>query len=125
LMGTEAELMENIKNNNVIGKPRKANSGTGVYQINSLNEINIPEYIIQEKAIDHNDIQNLTASKYCSTVRVALYNKDGQASIMASHIRLNAGTIIDHLFSGSLYADVDVETGKIKGFGLDNKSNRY
>lgn len=125
LMGDERFLSENIQNKNVIGKPRKANSGTGVFQINQWSDLNIPEYIIQQKAVDHSAISTLTASKYCSTVRVALYNKEGEASIMAAHIRLNAGTIVDHLFSGSLYADVDVSTGKVKGFGVDNKSNKF
>lgn len=123
LMSNQVDFDKNIKDNNIIAKPRMANSGTGIIEYSD--KISLNNYIFQEKVKDHTEINKLTGSPHCSTVRVALYNKGGDLQIMAAHIRLNAGKIIDHLFSGSVYADVDINRGTVSSFGLDSFSNRY
>ena len=118
------DFIDRLSSEMVIGKPRMANSGHGVVIVHSNDEM-LPNYVYQEKAMDHTAIQSLTLSEYPSTIRLALYNNEGDLEVIGSHIRLNAGTVIDHIFSGSIYVDIDSYTGALRGFGLDSYSKRF
>lgn len=76
------------------------------------------DFILQEAIKQHDDIARL-GSTSVNTLRVTTYRsvKDEQVHIIGSVIRIGkTGAIVDNDFDSSVFAGVDLQTGKIGNF---------
>lgn len=72
-------------------------------------------FIIQSKLEQHPDIAKLNPSSV-NTIRVMSYRRDNEVIILYAVIRIGRkGKIIDNETAGGIKADVDLQTGRIKG----------
>jgi hypothetical protein len=116
------ELRRLSKNTKIIGKPRYANAGKGIYIYNG--EKIKPDYVYQRFILNHPTIISLQGNNYCSTVRYIVYNKSGSVIPLGAFIRINAGNVDDHASAGSSAAILSHSTGEIisEGFLSNGKS---
>ena len=82
-------------------------------------------FIVQSKLEQHPDIAKLNPSSV-NTIRVMSYRKENEVIILYAVIRIGrAGKSVDNETAGGIKADIDLQTGRIKGtaFGSPTEKN--
>ena len=82
-------------------------------------------FIVQNKLEQHPDIARLNPTSV-NTIRVMSYLKDTEVIILYAVIRIGRkGQVVDNETAGGIKADIDLQTGKIKGpaFGSPTEKN--
>ena len=124
------EFEKFVKNKEYIFvKPIEATGGKGAEKIKiekgqtkELYEklLSQKQNLIEEIAVQHEDISKLHPASINTIRIVTLRNKFGVTSIVASVIRMGTGNnVVDNFHSKGIYSPVDIETGKIIGNGYD------
>ena len=82
-------------------------------------------FIIQSKLEQHPDLAKLNPTSV-NTIRVMSYRKENEVIILYAVIRIGRmGKVVDNETAGGIKADIDLQTGRIKGsaFGSPNEKN--
>ena len=82
-------------------------------------------FIIQSKLEQHPDIARLNPTSV-NTIRVMSYMKDNEVIILYAVIRIGRmGQVVDNETAGGIKADIDLQTGRIKGpaYGSPTEQN--
>ena len=82
-------------------------------------------FIIQSKLEQHPDLARLNPTSV-NTLRVLSYRRDNEVIILYAVIRIGRmGKVIDNETAGGIKADIDLQTGRIKGsaFGSPTEKN--
>lgn len=82
-------------------------------------------FIVQSKLEQHPDLARLNPTSV-NTIRVMSYRKDNEVIILYAVIRIGRmGKVVDNETAGGIKADIDLETGRIKGpaFGSPTEPN--
>lgn len=131
---TEAEAIERCSNlKEAIIKPTLGGTwGIGVKLIQSTDGIVMDtkqsikdlfasykqSYIIQERLEQHPDLAKLNPTSL-NTIRVMSYRRGDEIVILYAVIRIGRkGQIIDNETAGGIKADIDLQTGRIKGSAM-------
>lgn len=131
---TEAEAIERCSNlKEAIIKPTLGGTwGVGVKLIQTTNGIvsdtnqSIKDlfasyrqsYIVQERLEQHPDLAKLNPTSL-NTIRVMSYRRGDEIVILYAVIRIGRkGQIIDNETAGGIKADIDLQTGRIKGSAM-------
>lgn len=131
---TESEAIERCSNlKEAIIKPTLGGTwGVGVKLFQSANGIvadtndsvkNLfasykQNFIVQERLEQHPDMAKLNPTSL-NTIRVMSYNRGNEVIILYAVIRIGRkGQIIDNETAGGIKADVDLQTGRIKGCAM-------
>lgn len=131
---TKSEAVEKCSNlKEAIIKPTMGGTwGVGVKLIQSSNGIvsdtNLPindlfasynqNYIVQERLEQHPDLAKLNPTSL-NTIRVMSYHRGDEVVILYAVIRIGRkGQIIDNETAGGIKADIDLQTGRIKGSAM-------
>lgn len=133
---TEAEAIEKCSNlKEAIIKPTLGGTwGIGVKLIQSTDGIVMDtkqsikdlfasykqSYIVQERLEQHPDLAKLNPTSL-NTIRVMSYRRGDEIVILYAVIRIGRkGQIIDNETAGGIKADIDLQTGQIKGCAMGN-----
>ena len=119
----EKNLQKLSSMNKIIGKPRSANAGEGVYFYTGR-KIK-PNYVYQQYVENHQHISTFQGNDYCSTVRYVVYNVKDSMFPMGARIRINAGNLVDHAKTGTSCAIVNHKTGVIISDGFFSNGKTY
>ena len=77
-------------------------------------------YIVQERLVQHPDLAKLNPTSL-NTIRVMSYHRGDEIVILYAVIRIGRkGQIIDNETAGGIKADIDLQTGRIKGCAMGN-----
>ncbi len=82
-------------------------------------------FIVQSKLLQHPDLAKLNPTSV-NTIRVMSYRRDNEVIILYAVIRIGRkGKVVDNESAGGIKADIDLETGRIKGeaFGSATEPN--
>lgn len=82
-------------------------------------------FIIQSKLEQHSDLARLNPTSV-NTIRVLSYRKENEVIILYAVIRIGRmGKVVDNETAGGIKADIDLQTGRIKGpaFGSPTEKN--
>ena len=82
-------------------------------------------FIIQSKLVQHPDLARLNPTSV-NTIRVMSYRRENEVIILYAVIRIGRmGKVVDNETSGGIKADIDLQTGRIKGsaFGSPTEPN--
>lgn len=82
-------------------------------------------FIIQSKLEQHPDLAKLNPTSV-NTIRVMSYRKENEVIILYAVIRIGRmGKVVDNETAGGIKADIDLQTGRIKGsaFGSPKEKN--
>lgn len=82
-------------------------------------------FIIQSKLDQHQDLAKLNPSSV-NTIRVLSYRRENEVIILYAVIRIGRmGKVVDNETAGGVKADIDLQTGRIKGpaFGSPTEKN--
>lgn len=82
-------------------------------------------FIVQSKLEQHPDLAKLNPTSV-NTIRVMSYRRDNEVVILYAVIRIGRmGKVVDNETSGGIKADIDLQTGRIKGpaFGSPTEKN--
>lgn len=82
-------------------------------------------FIIQNKLEQHPDLARLNPTSV-NTIRVMTYRRDNEVIVLYAVIRIGRlGKVIDNETAGGIKADIDLQTGRIKGpaFGSPTEPN--
>lgn len=82
-------------------------------------------FIVQSKLEQHPDLARLNPTSV-NTIRVMSYRKENEVVILYAVIRIGRmGKVVDNETAGGIKADIDLETGRIKGpaFGSPTEPN--
>lgn len=82
-------------------------------------------FIIQSKLEQHPDIAKLNPTSV-NTIRVLSYRRDNEVIVLYAVIRIGRmGKVVDNETAGGIKADIDLQTGRIKGpaFGSPTEPN--
>lgn len=82
-------------------------------------------FIIQSKLEQHPDLAKLNPSSV-NTIRVMSYRRENEVIILYAVIRIGRmGKVVDNETAGGIKADIDIQTGRIKGpaFGSPTEKN--
>lgn len=109
-------------NKKILAKPRFANGGVGIHFYNKNLQ---PNYIYQEFVQNHNKIEEFQQNSFCSTVRFVVYNNKNIVNPMGAYMRFNAGYIVDHSYTGSIYGTIDSSNGIIISDGFNAKGATF
>lgn len=81
-------------------------------------------FIIQEKFEQHPDMAKLNPTSV-NTIRVLSYRSQGDIKILYAVVRIGrAGKVIDNETAGGIKADIDLQTGCIKGVAFGNPKEK-
>lgn len=81
-------------------------------------------FIVQERFQQHDDISRLNPTSL-NTLRVMSYRRENEIVILYAVIRIGRqGQVIDNETAGGIKADVDLQTGKIKGHAFGNAKEK-
>ncbi len=131
---TEAEAIEKCSNlKEAIIKPTLGGTwGIGVKLIQSTDGIVLDtkhsvkdlfasykqSFIVQERLEQHPDLAKLNPTSL-NTIRVMSYRRGGEIVILYAVIRIGrAGQVVDNETAGGIKADIDLQTGRIKGCAI-------
>ena len=77
-------------------------------------------FIIQSKLQQHPELAKLNPTSV-NTIRVMSYRRDNEVIILYAVIRIGRkGKVVDNESSGGIKADIDLQTGRIKGLAYGN-----
>jgi hypothetical protein len=82
-------------------------------------------FIVQSKLEQHPDLANLNPTSV-NTIRVMSYRRENEVIILYAIIRIGRkGKVVDNETAGGIKADIDLQTGRIKGpaFGSPTEPN--
>lgn len=82
-------------------------------------------FIVQSKLEQHPDLANLNPTSV-NTIRVMSYRRENEVIILYAVIRIGRkGKVVDNETAGGIKADIDLQTGRIKGpaFGSPTEPN--
>ena len=81
-------------------------------------------FIIQEKFEQHPDLAKLNPTSV-NTIRVLSYRSNNEIKILYAVIRIGRkGKVVDNETSGGIKADIDLQTGRIKGVAFGNPQEK-
>lgn len=81
-------------------------------------------FIIQEKFEQHPDLAKLNPTSV-NTIRVLSYRSNNEIKILYAVIRIGRkGKVVDNETAGGIKADIDLQTGKIKGVAFGNPQEK-
>lgn len=81
-------------------------------------------FIIQSKLEQHPDIARLNPTSV-NTIRVLSYRRDNEVVILYAVIRIGRmGKVVDNETAGGIKADIDLQTGRIKGVAFGSPTEK-
>ena len=81
-------------------------------------------FIIQSKLEQHPDLARLNPTSV-NTIRVMSYMKDNEVIILYAIIRIGRmGQVVDNETAGGIKADIDLQTGRIKGLAYGSPTEK-
>lgn len=140
---SKEEAIERCSNvQNAVIKPCLLGSwGQGVKMIHAENgfipnmNMSVPDlfshyksnFIIQSKLVQHPELARLNPTSV-NTIRVMSYRRENEVVILYATIRIGRkGEVVDNETAGGIKADIDLQTGRIKGpaFGSPTEENMF
>lgn len=82
-------------------------------------------YIAEELIVQCDELARFHPTSV-NTVRIMTFRKDGEVTFLGSFFRMGSGnSIVDNAGSGGIFAEVDIQSGRIVGSGISKTGKRF